>query len=84
MVAEEDEVADKIGPWRLDTPDVISAVPPRVNLNASAYFDSIPSGPIPISGREELPELLNNLKLTKYIDLFRENEVIDYQICSMI
>lgn len=74
---EEEE--DKIGPWRLDPPgnsNEKTKEPEWPSLANSAYFDSFPTCPVEISGREDLPELLANLRLTQYVEVFRANEVL--------
>jgi protein bicaudal C len=72
-LVEEDE--DKIGPWRLEPNNIINE-PHRKALNATSYFDFAPSNNgINFSDGDDVVTLLTKLELSKYVDIFREQEI---------
>jgi len=71
-LVEEDE--DKIGPWRLE-PNLTNE-PQRKGYNATSYFEfEQRTNCINFSDGDDVVTLLTKLELSKYVDIFREQEI---------
>jgi len=69
---EVDKEDNKIGPWPYEEP----IVQPRA-FNTTTYFDSgVPSiGDMDLKNVHDVPDILMQLHLVKYADIFREQEI---------